>query len=112
MLITFKSDASADVIMFGDVGRKLLAILGKDPHDTTGIVTVPQLPEAIQRLKAAIDADKAEQAARQAEADAADPTVTHTGMDAPVGLVQRAWPLLEALEYSARDGVPVIWQVS
>ncbi|MBS0553631.1 MAG: DUF1840 family protein, partial [Proteobacteria bacterium] len=39
MLVTFKSAASADVIMFGDIAKQLIAVLGKDPEDSKGIVT-------------------------------------------------------------------------
>lgn len=113
MLIVFKSDAAADVIMFGDVGKKLLSILGKDMDVAKGIVTVEQLPDAIARLHAAIDEDKARQAARgedeDEDGDAAGPE--RSGMAAPVGLAQRAWPLLEMLEASQKEGVPVVWGV-
>lgn len=106
MLITFHSDESADVIMFGDAAKALLAILGKDPQDGQGIVTVEQLPAAIERLHAAIEEDRA----RQGEPDEeAAKEQGQTGMAAPVGLAQRGWPLLEMLERSARAGVPVTW---
>ena len=39
MLITFKSKASGDVIMFGDVAKRLMEVMGKSP-DNQGIVTV------------------------------------------------------------------------
>ncbi len=110
MLITFKSQASGDVIMFGDVAKKLLAIIGKDPGETRGIVTVEQLPGAIQRLQAAIETDKAAQKTNVPGNDEEDEQSEQTGMNAPVDLAQRAWPLLDALEYAARDGVPVIWE--
>lgn len=109
MLITFHSDESADVIMFGDAAKALLGILGKDPQDSQGIVTVEQLPAAIERLHAAIEEDRARQT-RQGDAD--EETAREqgqTGMAAPVGLAQRGWPLLEMLERSARAGVPVTW---
>jgi GT2 family glycosyltransferase len=112
MLYTFKSAAGGDVIMFGDVAKKLVAILGKDPDDPKGIVTVEQLPDAIARLRAAIDEDKARQAAQSQDDNAdqeADPE--RRGMAAPVGFAQRAWPLLEMLELSQKDGVPVVWGV-
>lgn len=113
MLVTFKSRASADVIMFGDPARRLLEILGKG-GDTKGIVTVEQLPGAIDALRSAIDEDKAQQqAARDAEAQAeseeSDPE--QRGMAAPVGLAQRAWPLLDMLETAQREEVPVVWGV-
>ena len=55
MLVIFKSDVSADVIMHGDAGKTLIAAVGKDPEDAKGIVTVEQLPDAIARLRAAIE---------------------------------------------------------
>ena len=36
----------------------MLSVLGKDPADAKGIVTVEQLPGAIAAVRAAIDADK------------------------------------------------------
>jgi hypothetical protein len=59
MLITFHSAAAADVIMFGKNGQQMLQIVGKDPAERQGIVTVEQLPQAIARLTAAIEADRA-----------------------------------------------------
>ena len=47
MLIVFKSPASGDVIMFEKNGKEMLGVLGKDPSDAKGIVTVEQLPGAI-----------------------------------------------------------------
>lgn len=112
MLVTFKSAASADVIMFGEPAKQLIAILGKDPDDAKGIVTVEQLPRAIERLRAAIEEDRIRQASRDAEPDEiAAEEQEKTGMGAPVGLAQRAWPLLDMLESSLRDGVPVVWGV-
>ena len=61
MIVTFKSPASGDVIMFGDVAKRMMEIMGKDASDK-GIVTVEQLPDAIARLQAAIAADKAQRA--------------------------------------------------
>ncbi|MBL8443332.1 MAG: DUF1840 domain-containing protein [Zoogloeaceae bacterium] len=111
MLITFKSDAAADVIMLGDPAKKLIEIMGKDPEDAKGIVTVVQLPETIARLKAAIDEDKARRANTTLEEEEAAAEQGKTGMAAPVGLAQRAWPLLDMLEYSQKEGVPVVWGV-
>ena len=116
MLVTFKSHASADVIMFGDAAKRLVGILGKDPADAKGIVTVQQLPEAIARLKAAIEEERAREAERErqrdhAEEEEAEKEAGNTGMAAPVGLAQRAWPLLAMLEESLREEKPVVWGV-
>ncbi|BAL26634.1 DUF1840 domain-containing protein [Azoarcus sp. KH32C] len=110
MLLTFKSAADADVIMFGDVAKKLVEILGKDPQDAKGIITVEQLPGAIARLRAAIEAEKAGQGG-QAQDDDEEEDPERRGMAAPVNLAQRAWPLLSMLELSQKEGVPVTWGV-
>ncbi len=111
MLIIFKSDASADVIMHGDAGKTLIAALGKDPQEAKGIVTVDQLPDAIARLRAAIEADRARQAQKTEADEIADREAGRTGMAAPVSLAQRAWPLLDMMERAQRNAVPVVWGV-
>ena len=65
MLTTFKSAASADVIMFGAAAKALLETLGRDPEATQGIFTVEQLPAAIERLTHAIEQDKARRTPRR-----------------------------------------------
>jgi len=59
MLVTFKSAASGDLVMFEKNGKEILALLGKDPEAVRGVVTVEQLPAAIVALRTAIAADKA-----------------------------------------------------
>ena len=48
--------------MFERNGKEILPLLGKDPEEARGIVTVEQLPAAIAALRTAIAADKARQA--------------------------------------------------
>ena len=110
MLIIFKSPASGDVIMFEKNGKEMLGVLGKDPADAKGIVTVEQLPGAIAAVKAAIESDKtrlAEQAREAAAPDEDDAKPSGGG----VSFFQRAVPLLELLERSLKDKVPVTWGV-
>lgn len=100
MIVTFKSKASGDVIMFGDVAHQLMRIMGKDA-DAKGIITPEQLPDAIAALKAAIAGDRAN--GRTPE-DEDQPVAAQR-----VTLAQRAIPLLELLEWSQKKGVPVTW---
>lgn len=111
MLVTFKSAASADVIMFGAVAQTLIDILGKTSGEGSGIVTVAQLPEAITRLKRAIEEDRARQAERPRDEDAEGHEAGRSAMVAPVSLAQRAWPLLNMLEAALREKEPVVWGV-
>ena len=106
MIVTFKSAAAGDVIMFGEIAHRLMEVMGKEPADK-GIVTVEQLPDAIARLRNAIAADKAARAAQPAEAET-EPK--HDGQPG-VSLWQRAVPLLELLEWALKKNKPVIWGV-
>lgn len=109
MLIIFKSKAAGDVMMFGDVAHSLMEIMGKDPGDK-GIVTVEQLPDAIARLKAAVAQDKAERPV----ADHGERVFEKTpegGKREHVSLARRAVPLIELLEFSLKEGEPVVWGV-
>lgn len=107
MLIIFKSPASGDVIMFDKNGKEMLGVLGKDPQDPKGIITVEQLPAAIAALKAAIAEDKANQKEAAEDPDNEAPPTMGTG----VSFFQRAVPLLELLERSLKDKKPVTWGV-
>ncbi|AKU12141.1 hypothetical protein AzCIB_2246 [Azoarcus sp. CIB] len=106
MLITFKSAASGDVMMFEENGKELLSVLGKDPDADKGIVTVEQLPRAIAALRAAVEADRS--------TNREQPDADEDGDRQPddsIQLAQRALPLLELLERSLVDKVPVTWGV-
>lgn len=100
MLITFKSPASADVMMFGEVAEKMLEIIGKEPSGK-GIITVENLPAAIARLKDAINADDPSRGQATQGANSAD----------SVSIAQRALPLVELFERSLMQEVPVVWGV-
>ena len=107
-MITFRSDAAADIMMFDDVARRMMEIMGRE-FSTRGIITAEQLPEAIARLKAAIAEDRARHAGEY------DPPETEEtpggGQRAYVGLAQRAVPLVEMFGYALKAGKPVMWGV-
>ena len=109
MLIVFKSKAAGDVMMFGDVAHTLMEIMGKDATEK-GIVTVEQLPGAIARLKAAVAQDKAERPVIDHDERVFEKT-PEGGKREHVSLARRAVPLIELLEYSLKEEVPVTWGV-
>lgn len=109
MLVTFKARDVGDIMMFGDVAQCMLEIMGKEPG-AQGIVTVEQLPEAIARLKAAIEEDKQRRAAMREE-DLPQSEPAGKGSRPFVTLTQRALPLLELLEWSLKKKKPVVWGV-
>ena len=109
MLIVFKSKAAGDVMMFGDVAHSLMEIMGKDATGK-GIITVEQLPGAIARLKASVAQDKAERPVVDHDERLFEKT-PEGGKREHVSLARRAVPLIELLEYSLKEKVPVTWGV-
>ena len=109
MIVTFQSPASGDVIMFGDVAKRMMELMGKNVTDQ-GIVTAEQLPDALARLRAAVAADKAN---RTGNDDEESDNAQHGGRNAGpnVSLTQRATPLIELLEWSLKKKKPVTWGV-
>jgi hypothetical protein len=107
-MIIFRSQAAADVMMFDDVAKRMMAVMGKE-EAARGIITVEQLPEAIARLKAAIAADKAAHAGQYDTPETEE--TPGGGQRAYVGFARRAVPLVELLEYSLKDDKPVTWGV-
>lgn len=106
MLFTFKSATSADLIMHEKSGKEILALLGKNPEEARGIVTVEQLPVAISTLQTAMAVDKARQPAASTKQGNTEPDD-----DDPVSLSQRAAPFVELLERAVKTGEPVVWGV-
>ena len=110
MLYIFKSRASADVIMFGPDAKRLLEVLGKEP-EVKGILTLEQLPDAISRLEAAAEEDRAQVRALRDRLHSAN---DHDGIadeKATVHLSQRAMPLILMMKESLKEDTPVVWGV-
>ena len=105
MLIIFKSAASGNMITLETNGKEMLDVLNKDPEAAQGIVTVEQLPDAIARVRQAIEDDITAQAG-QPPGD--DPEETPDG---DISFHQRGLPLLELLERSLAEKTPVTWGV-
>ena len=103
MLVTFKSDAYADITMFGDVAVTLLKLMG---HSGTvpGAILAEDLPDALAHL-------------RKATEGGAGATPTGGGPDSGghdpeeplVSLGNRAVPLIELLEASIAANRNVMW---
>ena len=131
MLYKFKSRSTADLILLEPQGRRLLQIIGKEPGKT-GIVTVAQIPSAIEALESAVLAEErqaaaqqeaAAAAARQAQADKGGDNGKDNDNDKDgesedsadgersefVSLRQRAAPFIDMLRRSAEGGHDVVW---
>lgn len=104
MLLTFKSDAYADITMFGDVAQQLLRMMG---HSGTvpGAILAKDVPAVLDRLTRAIDTEKAV-APAPSPGDIPDKDVD----DQAVSLTYRALPLIELLTAAAEKNCDVMWQ--
>lgn len=114
MLITFKSSAGPNVLMFDEVALQLLDVMGKAPslgqaHSAQGIVTVEQMPDVLARLRDAVD-DSRLAASKRAKAGTGE-AESKPGCDrrSSISLAQRAQPLIDLLERSQRAQQPVVW---
>lgn len=105
MLITFKSHAAQDLIMMKDLALTLLGIIGKHLGER-GVITSEELPQAIRKLEAAVkDAKKVH------PADTAVQPNRDEEEEEPLHLGQRAYPFLDMLRASQKEGADVMWGV-
>ena len=110
MLITFKSRASADVTMLVDTAKYILGVLGK-PLGERGVITAAQVPDALARLDAAIEAGKKHEDLLRHNGSAA---LHHSERDTHPEVIridQRAWPIREMLRESRDANSDVMWGV-
>jgi hypothetical protein len=106
----FKSRAAGDLIMLEPNGRQILSILGRTDaaSQTQGILLPEDMPEAIQKLEAAVQADEAHKAQLVQEAQAKGETPPRFE---GVSLRQRALPFIEMIKRSQKDEKEIVWGV-
>lgn len=98
MLVTFTTDAYADITMFGDVALALLKMMGHS-GSVPGAILAEDVPLALDRLKAAI--------AKQT----APPPADDKDDDEPVvSMAHRALPLINLLAAAAKAESNVMWK--
>jgi hypothetical protein len=116
MLVKFNSSTSGQIMMFSPAARQLLEILHKD-CSARGVITTEQLPEAIDRLRTAV----AGGGHAAAETPPAQPGTAANNDDSsadqaedgpPVGLAQRAFPLIELLEWTRKEDGFILWEAA
>ena len=103
MLVTFTCEAYAHITMFGDVAQHLLTMMG---HSGTvpGAILAEDVPAALDRLKRAIETEKA----------VPIPDLSRNNQDddsneKAVSLRHRALPLIELLAAAAKENCNVMW---
>jgi hypothetical protein len=101
MLVTFKTSAHADIIMFGDIAKQLLKMMGHSGTVPSAMIA-DEVPAALDRLRHAVDGGRVDEAQKSRDnAEQAD--------DQSVSLRYRALPLIELLSAAARKHCDVMW---
>jgi Domain of unknown function (DUF1840) len=110
MLIPFRSKAAGDFFMFDHHVRPLFDLMGK-PFSAQGVINGASAGAFATALSAALEAAPAEKAVNDADinADINADTSSGSNSELPVGLKQRAWPLLDMLRRAASKNVDVVW---
>ena len=103
MLVTFTTDAYANITMFGDDALSMLKMM---EHSATipSAILAADVPHALSLLTAAVDAAKAANPAQSLVQDK-----DKDADDSSVSVVKRALPLIELLTAAARKNCNVMW---
>ncbi|MEQ1776921.1 MAG: DUF1840 domain-containing protein [Nitrosomonas sp.] len=98
MLVTFTTDAYADITMFGDVALAMLKMMG---HSKTvpGAILAADVPMALNRLKTAISTEQP-----------SPPADDDEDKELMVSMADRALPLIELLTAAAKAECNVMWK--
>jgi hypothetical protein len=114
MLVTFKSKAAAEVMMYEEHAKRILDLLHKDVK--RGIITAAEIPLAIATLEAEIAESRKHPMSEEMERD----VLAHHGEEGDdhehepaehVSFATRAYPLLAMLRAAKQDGRDVMWGV-
>jgi len=98
LLVTFTTDAYADITMFGDVALTLLKMMG---HSATvpGAILAADVPAALSRLTIAIDAEKTSLPVQDKDTN-----------ESVVSMANRGLPLINLLTAAVKADCNVMWK--
>lgn len=110
-LVVFRSKAAGEIFMFAETARRIFEILGR-ADAPRGVIATEQVADALTRLQAAVDEEKAMLKDAAAQADDAERRGDEGAQGArAITLGQRAYPLLEMLRAAQKKHVDVTWGV-
>lgn len=114
MLITFKSKAAPEVIMYKEHAKRILDLFHKDLD--RGVLTAAEMAGALAKLEAEIADSRAHPVSEEVRHDI-DEHHNASGDDSDheaaenVSFSTRAYPVLEMLRAAQRDAQDVVWGV-
>jgi hypothetical protein len=109
-LVVFRSKAAGEIYMFEETARRMFEIIGKEPTPR-GVITADQIPDALAKLVAAVEAEKSAQVESSREREEAERRGETQAAERPITLGQRAYPLIEMLRAAGKRKVDVTWGV-
>jgi hypothetical protein len=98
MIVTFKSRAYADIVMFGDVANTLLKMMGHSGTVPSAIMA-KDVPAALNRLQQAVAASNVAEASPDPDDE----------QEFVPSIAQRALPLIDLLKAAAAANEDVMW---
>lgn len=117
MAVTFKSQATGNLVMVSAHAEALLKLLGKTATEP-GILEVADMPRALATLRALetdLPPDQPAHAGTDtkagADADKREEKPPVGFQDEPVSLRQRAAPFIRLIEQAQAEGKPIVWGV-
>ena len=115
MLITFKSKAAADIVMYKEHAQRILELLDKDID--RGIIVHTDSHVAITTIESAIANSRSHSVSELVQHDINEHPQPNDGGDHDhvrlenVSFASRAYPLLEMLRAANHQGCDVVWGV-
>ena len=110
MIIEFKSKAAGSFFMTEPVAQMVFSAIGVE-LTPKGIFTPEQVPVIRSRLATAIQSTRAQDRDALNRYDEAQREAAHSAAELPVGLSQRAFPLLDMLAKAEKKNVAIVWGV-
>lgn len=112
MLVTFRSEATESITMFGDVAQTLLKMMGATGR-VPGALVADDVPAALARLEQEVQALKAVPASPAPQTDRDEETEedeTDKDKERAVPLATRAVPLIDLLRRAVAAKAGVMWE--
>ena len=113
MLITFRSKASPEVMMYKEHAKRILDLFDKSLE--RGVITAAEAPGAVAKLEAEIAESRRHQATDEVTQDVrahqgGEDDKDHEGVE-PVSFATRSFPLLEMLRAARDQQCDILWGV-
>ncbi len=105
-LVVFSSKVAGDIVMFAENARRIFEIIGR-PESPRGVITAAQVPDALQRLTAAVEQEKAQQ--KPAPSPTEHDNDGNGRQARGVTFSQRAFPLIEMLRAAQKKNADITW---